>query len=211
MLGRQRWRTLLQTHQWVNHLYSRKQKKNNISDYCCFFLILSSSFFSEFDRCTISGDPHHKTFDGVTHHFQGAYTYVLTRGHNVEEVGLAQLEVQGKNIRRGGNKKVSFLDEIYIDVNGVNVRFLQKKVVLVSSPSPFGKASLWKCGISSRCEQCDVSSRWTESVSQLLSALLKVWQSQRIQSRFSSPPTSDSPCASMAKAAQVKKTWNLQL
>lgn len=60
----------------------------------------------------------------------------------MEEAGLAPLEVQGKNIRRGGNKRVSYLDEIYIDVAGVNVRFLQKKVVLVSSLSPFGKALL---------------------------------------------------------------------
>lgn len=105
--------------------------------FCHFFF-----FFLDFDRCTISGDPHFKTFDGVTHHFQGPYTYVLTRVQNAEDVGLTQFEVHGKNIRRGGNKRVSFLDEIYVDVNGVNVHFLQKKVVLVSSPSSVAKALL---------------------------------------------------------------------
>lgn len=40
-------------------------------------------------------------------------------------------------MRRGGNRRVSFLDQMYIDVYGVNVRFLQKKSVLVSSLSLF--------------------------------------------------------------------------
>lgn len=45
---------------------------------------------------------------------------------------LSPLVVRGKNIRRGGNRRVSFLDEMYIDVYGFNIRFLQRKIVLVS-------------------------------------------------------------------------------
>ncbi|XP_015254741.1 PREDICTED: zonadhesin-like [Cyprinodon variegatus] len=86
---------------------------------------------AKFDRCTISGDPHHRTFDGFAHHFQGPYTYVLTQGHNLQG-SQTPLLVRGKNLRRGNNKKVSFLDEMYVDVYGVNVRFQQKKVVLVN-------------------------------------------------------------------------------
>lgn len=84
----------------------------------------------EFDRCNIHGDPHYRTFDGFTHHFQGPYTYTLTEGHSLLS-SLASLQVRGKNSRRGGSK-ISYLDEVYVDVYGVSIRFLQKKVVLVS-------------------------------------------------------------------------------
>lgn len=46
---------------------------------------------------------------------------------------MPSLLVRGKNIRRGGNRRVSYLDQVYVDVYGVSVRFLQKKAVLVSN------------------------------------------------------------------------------
>ncbi|XP_008303994.1 zonadhesin, like, partial [Stegastes partitus] len=87
---------------------------------------------TEFSTCRVAGDPHHRTFDGFTHHFQGPYTYVLTQTNDELDDSLLPLTIRGKNIRRGGNKRVSFLDEMYIEVYGVDIRFLQKNTVLVN-------------------------------------------------------------------------------
>ncbi|XP_061920411.1 zonadhesin, like [Entelurus aequoreus] len=89
---------------------------------------------AKFDKCSVSGDPHYRTFDGFSHHFQGPYTYILTRDHGLQG-SLVPLTIRGKNVRRGGNKRVSFLDQMYVDVYGVNIRFLQKKAVLVNGES----------------------------------------------------------------------------
>ncbi|XP_051755695.1 zonadhesin, like isoform X34 [Ctenopharyngodon idella] len=84
----------------------------------------------KFDDCNIAGDPHYRTFDNYNHHYQGAYTYVLTQGNNLPS-SLTPFRVRGKNQRQGGIGRVSLLHEVYVDVYGITVRIQQKKKVLV--------------------------------------------------------------------------------
>ncbi|XDV18482.1 hypothetical protein PO909_024166, partial [Leuciscus waleckii] len=85
----------------------------------------------KFDDCNIAGDPHYRTFDNYNHHYQGAYTYVLTKGNNLPS-SLTPFTVRGKNQRQGGISRVSLLHEVYVDVYGISVRMQQKKKVLVN-------------------------------------------------------------------------------
>uniref|UniRef100_A0A672PR82 Zonadhesin, like n=1 Tax=Sinocyclocheilus grahami TaxID=75366 RepID=A0A672PR82_SINGR len=85
----------------------------------------------KFDDCNIAGDPHYRTFDKYNHHYQGAYTYVLTQSNNLPS-SLTPFIVRGKNQRQGGISRVSLLREVYVDVYGITVRFQQKKKVLVN-------------------------------------------------------------------------------
>lgn len=96
---------------------------------CHTFLFFFLTFIG-FDKCIISGDPHYRTFDKFNHHYQGAYTYVLTKDNNLPSF-LTPLTVRGKNVRRGGNNRISFLHEVYVDVYGFNIRLQQKRVLLV--------------------------------------------------------------------------------
>uniref|UniRef100_A0A8C1BNT6 Zonadhesin, like n=1 Tax=Cyprinus carpio carpio TaxID=630221 RepID=A0A8C1BNT6_CYPCA len=85
----------------------------------------------KFDDCSIAGDPHYRTFDNYNHHYQGAYTYVLTQTNNLPS-SLTPFIVRGKNQRQGGISRVSLLREVYVDVYGITVRMQQNKKVLVN-------------------------------------------------------------------------------
>lgn len=95
--------------------------------YLLFFFFFT---FLGFDKCIISGDPHYRTFDKLNHHYQGPYTYILTKDYDLPSF-LMPLTVKGKNARRGGISRVSYLHEVYVEVYGVSVRMLQKMGLLV--------------------------------------------------------------------------------
>ncbi|XP_072906120.1 zonadhesin-like [Hemitrygon akajei] len=83
-----------------------------------------------FETCLISGDPHYLTFDGLVHHFQGKHTYILVKTYADSET-LQPFIITGRNRVRYGNKKVSYLSEVHIEVYGHLIEFHKKKLLLL--------------------------------------------------------------------------------
>lgn len=62
--------------------------------------------------CTITGDPHYYTFDGLMFHFQGTCTYVLSEQCGGE---LPYYRVEGKNAHMGSSR-VSWTKQVKVFV-----------------------------------------------------------------------------------------------
>ncbi|XP_052830493.1 uncharacterized protein LOC128249920 [Octopus bimaculoides] len=74
-------------------------------------------------KCSASGDPHYRTFDGQLIHFMGTCKYTLAR--SLQSKGARFFNVEVKNENRG-NKKVSYTRMVDIILNGVRIRLLPK-------------------------------------------------------------------------------------
>nr|XP_014346149.1 PREDICTED: zonadhesin [Latimeria chalumnae] len=85
-----------------------------------------------FDKCRISGDPHHRTFDGYTHHYQGKHTYTLVTTIASLPSEMEAFRIEGKNMQRRYHKRVSFLEEVYVHVYGYDISFLQRRKLVVN-------------------------------------------------------------------------------
>lgn len=91
-----------------------------------------NSFSLGFGKCRIIGDPHYITFDGLVHHFQGKYTYILTQTIPDLPDTLTQFSVEGMNYPLRLNRRITYLKEVIINVYNHEVRFRQGKQILVS-------------------------------------------------------------------------------
>nr|XP_023969614.2 zonadhesin-like [Chrysemys picta bellii] len=87
---------------------------------------------TEFHQCTVSGDPHYRTFDRYVYHFQGRATYTLTTTLPTLPGALPPLSVSGRNWRWVAHHRVSFLREVYILVYGYQVTMMQGRKLAVN-------------------------------------------------------------------------------
>ncbi|KAK3790015.1 hypothetical protein RRG08_016329 [Elysia crispata] len=77
--------------------------------------------------CVVFGDPHYRTFDGVTLHFQGTCRYIMAKDcHN----DLFSVEVQHDN--RGVRGEVAWAQNLTVEVAGARVDLLQDLGVKVN-------------------------------------------------------------------------------
>ncbi|XP_059711973.1 IgGFc-binding protein-like [Haemorhous mexicanus] len=84
-----------------------------------------------FGKCQVMGDPHYITFDGLVHHFQGKYTYILAQSIPDLPDTLTQFSIEGVNYPLRGIRRITYLKEMLISVYNHTVRFRQNKQVLL--------------------------------------------------------------------------------
>ncbi|NXY48780.1 ZAN protein, partial [Ceuthmochares aereus] len=84
-----------------------------------------------FGKCQIMGDPHYNTFDGLVHHFQGRYTYILAETVPDLPDTLMQFSIEGMNYPLPLSRHITYLKEILINVYDHTVRFRQNKQILL--------------------------------------------------------------------------------
>ncbi|NXN19452.1 ZAN protein, partial [Indicator maculatus] len=86
---------------------------------------------SGFRECQILGDPHYTTFDGLVHHFQGRYTYIIAQTIPGLPDTLTPFRIEGLNYPFRVRPHLTYLKEVLIDVYNHTVRFMQDKKLVV--------------------------------------------------------------------------------
>ncbi|NXF63560.1 ZAN protein, partial [Ciccaba nigrolineata] len=84
-----------------------------------------------FGKCRVMGDPHYITFDGLVHHFQGKYTYILAQTIPDLPDTLTPFSIEGMNYPLRQSRHITYLKEILINVYNHTVRFRQNKQLVL--------------------------------------------------------------------------------
>uniref|UniRef100_G3T752 Zonadhesin n=1 Tax=Loxodonta africana TaxID=9785 RepID=G3T752_LOXAF len=83
------------------------------------------------DHCSVSGDPHYRTLDGLSYHFQGRMTYILVKTMDVLPDGVEPLLVEGRNKMYLPWSPV-FLHEVLVYVYGFRIQLQPGLEVVVN-------------------------------------------------------------------------------
>ncbi|XP_072266263.1 IgGFc-binding protein-like [Pyxicephalus adspersus] len=85
-----------------------------------------------FSKCTVGGDPHYLTFDGLKHHFQGKSTYILTQTSSFLPDYMEPFTIEGKNEAMFSFSKFSLLKELHIKIYNHVISFRQNKILVLN-------------------------------------------------------------------------------
>ncbi|KAF6128234.1 zonadhesin [Phyllostomus discolor] len=85
----------------------------------------------ESEQCSVLGDPHYRTFDGLRYHFQGRMTYTLIKTVGTLPSGVARLVVEGRN-KMSMPLSLIFLHEIIVMVYGYTVQLQAELQLMVN-------------------------------------------------------------------------------
>lgn len=96
----------------------------------------SPLFLAESEQCSVFGDPHYLTFDGLLYTFHGRMTYTLLKTTNNIPEGLEPVEVEGRNRLSAPwvfeKQSVYTLYEVIVRVHGYVIHMMTNLELVVS-------------------------------------------------------------------------------